>query len=127
MAALAANAPQALAEAAAARIARDAASAAEAAQRNSQALGVAISRFTTTIDNQGARGRREPKEGASGRREPTECCLSQTVQLLKSPVYGTMPATIILSQNGYGSYCTIWYHIVQYDTILYNMVPYCTI
>ena len=25
------------------------------------------------------------------------------------------------------SYCTIWYHIVQYDTILYNMIPYCTI
>jgi len=24
-------------------------------------------------------------------------------------------------------YCTIWYHIVQYDTILYNMIPYCTI
>ena len=25
------------------------------------------------------------------------------------------------------SYCTIWYHIVQYDIILYNMVSYCTI
>ncbi len=25
------------------------------------------------------------------------------------------------------SYCTIWYHIVQYDTILYNMIPYCII
>ena len=25
------------------------------------------------------------------------------------------------------SYCTIWYHIVQYGIILYNMVPYCTI
>ena len=25
------------------------------------------------------------------------------------------------------SYCTIWYHIVQYGTILYNMVSYCTI
>ena len=24
-------------------------------------------------------------------------------------------------------YCTIWYHIVQYGTILYNMIPYCTI
>ena len=24
-------------------------------------------------------------------------------------------------------YCTIWYHIVQYGSILYNMVPYCTI
>ena len=24
-------------------------------------------------------------------------------------------------------YCTIWYHIIQYDTILYNMIPYCTI
>ena len=24
-------------------------------------------------------------------------------------------------------YCTIWYHIVQYGTILCNMVPYCTI
>ena len=25
------------------------------------------------------------------------------------------------------AYCTIWYHIVQYGIILYNMVPYCTI
>ena len=25
------------------------------------------------------------------------------------------------------SYCTIWYHIVQYDIILYNMISYCTI
>ena len=25
------------------------------------------------------------------------------------------------------SYCTIWYHIVQYGIILYNMVSYCTI
>ena len=25
------------------------------------------------------------------------------------------------------SYWSIWYHIVQYDTILYNMMPYCTI
>ncbi len=25
------------------------------------------------------------------------------------------------------SYCTIWFHIVQYGTILYNMVSYCTI
>ena len=24
-------------------------------------------------------------------------------------------------------YCTIWYYIVQYGMILYNMVPYCTI
>ena len=24
-------------------------------------------------------------------------------------------------------YCTIWCHIVQYDAILYNMIPYCTI
>ena len=24
-------------------------------------------------------------------------------------------------------YCTIWNHIVQYGTILYNMIPYCTI
>ena len=38
------------------------------------------------------------------------------------------------SRVGYGTilynmvpYCTIWHHIVQYGTILYNMVPYCTI
>ena len=24
-------------------------------------------------------------------------------------------------------YCTIWYHIVQYGIILYNMASYCTI
>ncbi len=34
---------------------------------------------------------------------------------LRAPLYNMVP------------YYTIWYHIVQYGTILYNMVPYCTI